>query len=75
LVGLDWTGTLATSNPYLGIVEEELTGIQDFYLGLTTSEVLALTTSPIYPNFNPTESGATISFVRLHQALLNALGD
>ena len=75
LVGLDWTGTLATSNPYLMIVTEELTGIQDFYLGQTTTEVLALTTLPIYPNFNPIESGATISFVRLHQALLNALGD
>lgn len=75
LVGLDWTGTLATSNPYLNIVEEELQGIQDFYLGLTTTEVLALTTLPIYPNFDPTQSGATISFVRLHQALLNALGD
>jgi hypothetical protein len=75
LVGLDWTGTLATSNPYLMIVTEELTGIQDFYVGQTTTEVLALTTLPIYPNFNPIESGATISFVRLHQALLNALGD
>jgi hypothetical protein len=50
-------------------------GIQDFYLGQTTTEVLTLTTLPIYPNFNPTENGATISFVRLHQALLNALGD
>jgi Na+-translocating ferredoxin:NAD+ oxidoreductase subunit D len=75
LVGLDWTGTLATSNPYLSTIEEALMGIQDFYLGQTTTEVLALTTLPIYPNFNPTESGATISFVRLHQALLNALGD
>jgi hypothetical protein len=75
LVGLDWTGTLATSQPYLSTIEEVLMGIQDFYLGQTTTEVLALTTLPIYPNFNPTESGATISFVRLHQALLNALGD
>jgi electron transport complex protein RnfD len=75
LVGLDWTGTLATSQPYLSTIEEALMGIQDFYLGQTTTEVLALTTLPIYPNFNPTESGATISFVRLHQALLNALGD
>ena len=75
LVGLNWTGTLATSNPYLTIVTEELTGIQDFYLGQKTNEVIALTTLPIYPNFNPTESGATISFIRLHQALLNALGD
>ena len=75
LVGLNWTGTLATSNPYLTIVTEELTGIQDFYLGQKTNEVIALTTLPIYPNFNPSESGATISFIRLHQALLNALGD
>jgi hypothetical protein len=50
-------------------------GIQDFYLSLTTTEVLALTTIPMYPNFDPNESGATISFNRMHQALLNALGD
>jgi electron transport complex protein RnfD len=75
LVGLNWTGTLATSNPYLSIIDEELIGIQDYYLGLTTTEVVALTTLPMYPSFNPNESGATISFIRLHQALLNALGD
>ena len=75
IVGLDWTGTIATSNDYLSIIDEELIGIQDFYLGQTTSEVLGLLTLPNYPNFNPNESGATISLIRLHQALLNALGD
>jgi hypothetical protein len=75
LVGLDWRGTLATGEPYLTIIEDELISIQDFYLGKTITEVIALTTLPMYPNFNPTESGATISFVRLHQALLNALGN
>jgi hypothetical protein len=75
IVGVDWTGTIATSNDYLSIIDEELIGIQDFYLGQTTSEVLGLLTLPNYPNFNPNESGATISLIRLHQALLNALGD
>jgi hypothetical protein len=77
LIGLDWTGTLATGEPndYLTIIEEQMIGIQDFYLSLTTNEVLALTTIPIYPNFDPNESNATISFNRMHQALLNALGD
>ena len=75
LVGLDWTGTLATSNPYLSTVNQALTDIQDFYLGETTTDVLSMVTLPTYPNFNVSESGATISFVRLHQALLNALGD
>jgi electron transport complex protein RnfD len=75
LVGLDWTGTLATSNPYLSTVNQALTDIQDYYLGETTTDVLSMVTLPTYPNFNVSESGATISFVRLHQALLNALGD
>ena len=75
LVGLDWTGTLATSNPYLSTVNQALTDIQDYYLGQTTTDVLSMVTLPTYPNFNVSESGATISFVRLHQALLNALGD
>jgi hypothetical protein len=75
LVGLDWTGTLATSNPYLSTVNQALTDIQDYYLGETTTDVLSMVTLPTYPNFNVSESGATISFVRLNQALLNALGD
>jgi hypothetical protein len=75
IVGVDWTGTIATSNDYLSIIDEELIGIQDFYLGQTTSEVLGLLTLPNYPNFNPNESGATISLIWLHQALLNALRD
>jgi hypothetical protein len=49
--------------------------IQDYYLGMTVTEVLALTDGPIYPTFNPSESGATISFIRLYDALIDALGD
>jgi electron transport complex protein RnfD len=75
LVGIDWTGILATSNPYLSTVNQALIDIQDYYLGQTTTDVLSMVTLPTYPNFNANESGATISFIRLHQALLNALGD
>ena len=75
LVGIDWTGILATSNPYLSTVNQALINIQDYYLGQTTTDVLSMVTLPTYPNFNANESGATISFIRLHQALLNALGD
>jgi electron transport complex protein RnfD len=75
LVGIDWTGILATSNPYLSTVNQALIDIQDYYLGQTTTDVLSMVTLPTYPNFNANESGATISFIRIHQALLNALGD
>jgi Na+-translocating ferredoxin:NAD+ oxidoreductase subunit D len=75
LVGIDWTGILATSNPYLSTVNQALIDIQNYYLGQTTTNVLSMVTLPTYPNFNANESGATISFIRLHQALLNALGD
>jgi Na+-translocating ferredoxin:NAD+ oxidoreductase subunit D len=75
LVGIDWTGILATSNPYLSTVNQALIDIQDYYLGQTTTNVLSMVTLPTYPNFNANESGATISFIRIHQALLNALGD
>ena len=75
VIGLSWTGIIATSEPYLGIVLTQLESIQEFYIGETVSEILTMVSIPIYPNLNPNESGATISFVRLHQALLNALGD
>ena len=75
LIGVHWSGTLTTGEPYLRIVLTQLKGIQDFYIGETVSSILTMVSIPMYPNFNPTESGATISFVRLHQALLNALGE
>jgi Na+-translocating ferredoxin:NAD+ oxidoreductase subunit D len=75
VIGLSWTGIIATSEPYLGIVLTQLESIQEFYMGETVSEILTMVLLPIYPNINPNESGATISFIRLHQALLNALGD
>ena len=74
--GIDLSGTLATSNPYLGIIEDQLEDVLDYYIGMTVQEVLAIAESgPIYPNFNPTGSGATISFTRIFDAILNALGD
>lgn len=74
--GIDLSGTLATSNPYLGIIEDQLDDVLDYYIGMTVQEVLAIAESgPIYPNFNPTGSGATISFTRIFDAILNALGD
>ncbi|MEY3609907.1 MAG: hypothetical protein RLZZ264_428 [Bacillota bacterium] len=73
--GIDLSGTLATSNPYLGILEDQLDDILDYYIGMTVQDVLAMTeTGPNYPNFNPTGSGATISFTRIFDAILNALG-
>jgi hypothetical protein len=75
LIGVHWSGTLTTGEPYLRIVLTQLKGIQDFYIGETVSSILTMVSIPMYPNFNATESGATISFVRLHQALLNALGE
>jgi hypothetical protein len=75
ILGIGWSGILATSQPYLGIIEDYMEAIQDYYLGMTVTEVLALTDGPIYPTFNPSESGATISFTRLYDALIDALGD
>ena len=75
ILGIGWSGILATSQPYLGIIEDYMEAIQDYYLGMTVTEVIALTDGPIYPTFNPSESGATISFTRLYDALIDALGD
>ncbi len=74
--GIDLSGTFATSNPYLGIVEDELDDVLDFYIGMTVQDILALSESgPVYPNFNPTGSGATISFTRIFDAIIHALGN
>lgn len=74
--GIDFSGTFATSNPYLGIVEDELDDVLDFYIGMTVQDIVALSESgPVYPNFNPTGSGATISFTRIFDAIINALGN
>jgi electron transport complex protein RnfD len=72
---IGFSGTFATSLPYLGLVEDQLDSLLDYYLGMTTQEVLALSENgPLYPNFNPNGSGATISFTRIFNAILNALG-
>jgi len=75
ILGIDWSGTITSGEPYFGIVQNQFEGIQDFYIGKGVLDILANGTMPMYPNFNPNDSGATISFIRLHQALLNALGD
>ena len=75
ILGISWSGILATSQPYLGIVEDRMETIQDYYLGMTVTDVLGLTNGPLYPDFNPNVSGATISFTRLYESLLDALGD
>jgi hypothetical protein len=75
ILGIDWSGTITSGEPYFGIVQNQFEGIQDFYIGKGVLDILANGTMPIYPNFDPNDSGATISFIRLHQALLNALGD
>jgi hypothetical protein len=75
VIGLALTGKLATSQPYLGIVEEKLTSIQDYYLGMTAMDILALgNQGPLYPDFNPMGTGATISFTRIYQAIREAIG-
>ncbi len=74
--GIHLSGTLATSHPYLGIVEDQLNDVLDYYIGMTVDAVLALAeTGPVYPGFNPTGSGATISFTRIFDAILDALGE
>ncbi|MFZ9197347.1 MAG: RnfABCDGE type electron transport complex subunit D [Bacilli bacterium] len=73
--GIDVSGILATSQPYLGVVQNELEDVLDYFIGMTVLDVLNLSASgPLYPNFNPTGSGATISFTRIFDAILNTLG-
>ena len=75
VIGLALTGKLATSQPYLGIVEEKITSIQDYYLGMNAMDILALgNQGPVYPDFNPVGTGATISFNRIYQAIREAIG-
>jgi hypothetical protein len=76
IVGMHWSGTITTGEPYSSIVQGQLEFIQDFYIGETVSDILTNFTPPTYPNFNPNITGrsSTISFNRLHQSLFNALG-
>jgi hypothetical protein len=76
VIGVHWSGTITTGEPYSSIVQGQLEFIQDFYIGETVSDILTNFTPPTYPNFNPnvTDKTATISFNRLHQSLFNALG-
>jgi hypothetical protein len=77
IIGVHWYGHITTGEPYSSIVQGQLEFIQDFYIGETVSDIITSLTPPNYPSFNPNVTGrtATISFNRLHQALLNALGD
>jgi hypothetical protein len=74
LVGLSFSGQIGSSNTYVDKVATNLTLIQDTYLGLTVSDILAMSNPPIYSGFNPTELRITVTLDRLWDALQNALG-
>jgi Na+-translocating ferredoxin:NAD+ oxidoreductase subunit D len=74
IVGLNITGTLASTGPYLNTILQNFEIIQDYYLGMTVDEVLALNQGPLYPGFSPTQSGVTISLDRIFEAIQLALG-
>lgn len=73
VVGLSFAGIIASGEPYLGIVNDALVTMQDYYLGKTPTDILTGVGLPLFGSFNPIESGATISFMRIHQAIINAL--
>jgi hypothetical protein len=74
LVGLSFSGQIGSSNTYVDKLATNLTLIQDTYLGLTVSDILAMSNPPIYSGFNPTELRITVTLDRLWDALQNALG-
>jgi Na+-translocating ferredoxin:NAD+ oxidoreductase subunit D len=75
LVGLSFSGQIGTSATYIDKVNDNLSLIQETYLGLTVATILAMNQPPVYPQFNPTQSGMTVTLTRLFDALQAALGD
>lgn len=74
IVGLAITGVLGSSGSYQNTMLANLEAIQDYYLGQTVADVLALTQSPIYPTFSVSQTGVTISLDRIFTAIQLALG-
>lgn len=74
VVGLAITGTLGSTGPYLNSMTQNLSLIQDYYIGMTTDDILSLNQAPFYPGFSPSQSGVTISLDRIFDAIQFALG-
>jgi Na+-translocating ferredoxin:NAD+ oxidoreductase subunit D len=74
IIGLSLSGTFGSAGPYANSVATNLTVIQDYYIGQTVAEILALTTSPLYPNFSISQTGLTVSLDRIFTVIQLALG-
>jgi electron transport complex protein RnfD len=71
--GLVLEGYVASTGSYLTRYQSNKEVIQDYYIGQTVASILALNQPPLYPDFNGTQTGLTVTLERIFDAIIDAL--